>query len=101
MDDGTGTGRNEESARASREQRVNDFLVLGVAGLIVLAGMVVLGQLAWWAAIFAAVILALFAFVYFSGTSDAARDAGGGPRLGEGGPKPRSEDERAFRAALI
>src|SRR5690348_12729230 len=99
MDDGTGTGGNEEGARARREQRVNDLLVLGGDQPFVLADMVVAGQLACSVACFAAVILELFAFVYYSGTSEDGKEHVGG-RGGNGGSHPRSEDERAFRAAL-
>jgi two-component system phosphate regulon sensor histidine kinase PhoR len=90
-------------ARVTRGRRAGDFAVLGVAGLIVMAGMAALGEVTWWAAIFAVLVMAAFSFAYFAGTADldreamrAARDAASDEEIAL-----RTEAERMLRAALI
>src|SRR5690349_12173255 len=103
MDDGTGTERGEDRTsavgRATREQRINDFLILGIAVAIVLAGLVMLGAIAWWAAVFAALVLAGFGIAYFAGTARLEREAvrATGDAANDEERRRRIEAERIFR----
>jgi two-component system, OmpR family, phosphate regulon sensor histidine kinase PhoR len=90
-------------ARITRSRRAGDFLMLGVAGLIVMAGLAFLGEITIWAAAFAVVVMAAFSFAYFAGTADLERDAMRAARdaASEGAVEVRVAAERAVRAQLI
>jgi two-component system phosphate regulon sensor histidine kinase PhoR len=107
MDERTAQDRAEERAgafaRVTRTRRASDFLVLGAAGALVLAGLVLLGDLTWLAALFAGLLFAVFSVAFFAGTADLDRDAIHAARdaVSEEELLLRAEAERAFRSALI
>jgi two-component system phosphate regulon sensor histidine kinase PhoR len=90
-------------ARVTRTRRASDFIILGAAGALVLAGLVLLGDLTWTAALFAALLLGVFSIAFFVGTADLDREAIHAARdaVSEEELLLRAEAERAFRAALI
>jgi two-component system phosphate regulon sensor histidine kinase PhoR len=98
-----GAERAGAFARVTRTRRASDFLVLGVAGALVLAGLVLLGDLTWPSALFSGSLLAIFSVAFFAGTADLDRDAINAARdaASEEELLMRAEAERAFRSALI
>ncbi len=90
-------------ARVTQGRRAGDFIALGIAGVIVMGGLAALGEITWWAGIFAVVIMAAFSFAYFAGTADLEREAMLAVReeAGEEETALRAEAERAQRTALI
>jgi two-component system phosphate regulon sensor histidine kinase PhoR len=90
-------------ARVTRGQRATDFVVLGIAGLIVVGGLVILGEMSAWAAIFSVLIMAAFSVAYFAGTADLRSEAMRAARAAEGDQERSAEAaaERRHRAELI
>jgi two-component system phosphate regulon sensor histidine kinase PhoR len=88
-------------ARVTRSRRAGDFLVLGIAGLIVMSGLAFLGEISIWAAAFAVVVMAAFSFAYFAGTADVERDAMRAARDAVSEEEVRVVGERAVRASVI
>src|SRR5690349_16402814 len=88
-------------ARVTRSHRAGDFLVLGIAGLIVMAGLAFLGEISIWAAAFAVMVMAAFSFAYFAGTADVERDALRAARDAVSEEEVRAGVERAVRAKVI
>src|SRR5690242_18963185 len=90
-------------ARVSRGQRATDFVVLGIAGLITVGGLVILGELTIWAAIFSALIMAAFSVAYFAGAADLRSEAIRAARAAEGDQERSAQAvaERRHRAQLI
>jgi two-component system, OmpR family, phosphate regulon sensor histidine kinase PhoR len=95
--------RTAAFARVTRGRRASDFLALGVAGLIVLGGLAALGEITWWAGVFAVLVMAAFSIAYYAGTADLEREAMRAAReeASEEEVAVRAEAERALRAALI
>jgi len=106
MSEPTGQRQEDERAtafsRVTRGRRAGDFLVLGIAGVVVMGGLAALGEVTWWAAIFAVAIMAAFSFAYFAGTADLDQEAMRAVRqeAGEEELAVRAAAERAMRAAL-
>jgi two-component system phosphate regulon sensor histidine kinase PhoR len=90
-------------ARVTSGQRAGDFLILGIAGLIVVGGLVVLGEMSVWAAIFSVLIMAAFSVAYFAGTADLRSEAIRAARAAEGDQERAAQTaaERRHRAQLI
>ena len=82
-------------ARVTRSRRASDFLVLGVAGLIVIGGMALLGEITVWAAAFAVMIMAAFSIAYFAGTAEMSGEAGRGREAADEEESRRRQAERA------
>jgi two-component system, OmpR family, phosphate regulon sensor histidine kinase PhoR len=103
----TGDGNEDQPdnafARVTRGQRATDFVVLGIAGLIVVGGLVILGELNIWAAIFSALIMTAFSIAYFAGTADLHSEAMRAARAAEGDQERAAKAfaERRHRAELI
>jgi two-component system, OmpR family, phosphate regulon sensor histidine kinase PhoR len=96
-------GRQEERvsafAQVTRERRLRDFLVLGSAGLIVVSGMALLGEITVWAAVFAVMVMAAFSVAYFAGTADQDRQAAQDARGTTG--EVSADQARAVRAGMV
>ncbi len=90
-------------ARVTSGQRAADFVILGIAGLIVVGGLVILGEMSVWAAIFSAVIMAAFSVAYFAGTADLRSEAMQAARAAEGNQERSAQaaTERHHRGQLI
>jgi two-component system phosphate regulon sensor histidine kinase PhoR len=88
-------------ARVTRSRRAGDFLVLGFAGLVVIGGMALLGEITVWAAAFAVMIMAAFSIAYFAGTADVSGEAGRGREAADEEEARRRQAERALRASFI
>ena len=90
-------------ARVTSGQRAGDFLILGIAGMIVVGGLVVLGEMSVWAAIFSALIMAAFSVAYFAGTADVHSEAMRAARAAEGDQERTAQTaaERRHRGQLI
>ncbi|HEY7798633.1 MAG TPA: ATP-binding protein [Hyphomonadaceae bacterium] len=90
-------------ARVTRGQRATDFVILGIAGLIVVGGLVILGEMSVWAAIFSALIMAAFSVAYFAGTADLRSQAMRAARaaVGDQERSAQAAAERRHRAQLI
>ncbi len=90
-------------ARITRGQRARDFLILAVAGLLVVGGLVILGEMSVWAAIFSVLIMAAFSVAYFAGTADQHSEAMRAARAAEGAEERAAQAaaERRHRAELI
>jgi two-component system phosphate regulon sensor histidine kinase PhoR len=90
-------------ARVTSGQLAGDFLILGFAGLIVVGGLVLLGEMSIWAAIFSVLIMVAFSVAYFTGTADLHSEAMRAARAAAGNQERAAQTaaERRHRAQLI
>ncbi|HEV7691382.1 MAG TPA: ATP-binding protein [Hyphomonadaceae bacterium] len=87
--------------RVTRSRRASDFLVLGIAGLIVIGGMALLGEITVWAAAFAVMIMAAFSIAYFAGTAEVSGEEGRREEAADEEEVRRRQAERTLRASFI
>ncbi len=89
--------------RMTRARRAGDFAVLAGAGLLVVIGLVMLGEMTVWAAIFSVLIMAGVSFAYFAGTADLHSQAirAAGEAESAETQASRIQAERSYRAGLI